>query len=564
MTIKRFLVTAVVILVLSSALVLGGLWAGFSLNTALQNRFSLASQIEYKLNGYYNSFFQADTPQNESLMTNRVRLDVTTVYLPLSATDFAGGIATMGPETVLVTDRLGKLFSVTDAETTELTVETPDNRADDLQRQLDNGDLGDIEVEFNWFRYNDILFVDLGETAYLLLSYSEWQPDDLCFNSALARLEVDGADPASWTATADDWEIVTRTEPCLRPFESGKGIYGLEAGGRLAHLGGSRVVWTSGSYERDDRHEGLDFSTALAQDDGTDYGKTMIVDLLTGDKELIAKGLRNPQGVTVDADGAVWVTDHGMRGGDELNLVFEGANFGFPAVSYGTKYNRKPAGNQSHYAGHEGYDKPVLAFVPSIAPAAALAVDRFHYAWDGDILVGALNGSLVRVHVDDGRALFAETIPLGVRIRDLAALEDGTIVVWTDDRRIIYLSPTDRPDPITEFDQRISQITPQSLQDTVGDTFTSCLQCHGLTENEVAAGPSLHGICGREVASASFDGYSDALKSLGGTWTPDRLATFIADPTSIAPGTTMAWNGMENDEAAAVLADVVCLLLPAN
>lgn len=544
------------VLLLSGA----GLWAGYQLNDAMQNRFSLPSQIHYKLNGYYNSFFNTEEVAEDRVITNRLLLQRRTVFLPLEASDFAGGIAPHGRDTLLVTDRLGRLFALRDGQVTALNIAAPDNHAEALRQQLEAGQLGAIEIDFNWFRYNDILSVPGGTGTVLLLSYSEWDAGERCYRSALARLDLPGEDPAIWRAGASDWQVIQRTEPCLKPFASGKGIYGLEAGGRLDRLGGNRIVWTSGSYEWDDRFEGTDFSKALAQDDGSDYGKVMIVDLAAGQKETISKGLRNPQGVSVDRAGRIWVTDHGMRGGDELNLAVPGANFGFPAVSYGTKYNRQPAGNGPRHAGHDGYDLPVAAFVPSIAPAAALALEGFHEAWDGDILVGALSGSLNRVHVVEGRAAYVEPIELGVRIRDLARLEDGaTIAVYTDDRRVIYLTPDGSADPILTFNRSLAAHTADpSLRAAVDSTFTACLQCHGLLPGEMLAGPSLHGICDRAPGALAFDGASGALPAIGSKWDKALLQRFIADPATVAPETTMAWGGIEDAETAATLATVLC------
>ena len=560
MRIWRILGVIAAVLFIVMLIVAGGIWAGYSLNTALQNRFSFPSQIAYKLNGMYNSYRGNSADTTETVISNRLIMNKETVFLPLSATDFAGGISAINGDTVLVTDRVGKLFSVKGTEITELALQSPDNRVEQLRSQLGEGLLGNIEVDFNWFRYNDILPVDHDGQQYLLASYTEWVPEQLCFQSALARIALAGSDPAGWTGGPEDWEVILRTEPCLEPFTSGKGIFGLEAGGRLDRLGETTVAWSSGSYERDDRVAGLDFDeAALAQNEATDYGKLMEVDFLTGDMRHLARGLRNPQGVSVDAQGRVWVSDHGMRGGDELNLVFEGANFGFPVVSYGTKYNRAPAGNQESHMNHEGFDKPVVAFVPSIAPSSALAIDDFYYTWNGDVLVGALSGAVHRVHIEDGRAMYVEPIPLGVRIRDMAYLSgERKIVLWSDDRRLVFLSPDSAPDPNAEFQRQLAALAPdEELHEAAADTFNACLQCHGLLEGEHGAGPSLYQVCGREPGASSFDGYSGALSSVDGVWARENLKAFLMDPEAVAPGTTMGWF-MEDEGIADLLANAFC------
>ena len=193
-------------------------------------------------------------------------------------------------------------------------------------------------------------------------------------------------------------------------MKSGAGIRGLEAGGRLAYEGEGNVIWTSGAYERDDQVQSANIAKTLAQDDKSDYGKVLRVNIHSGDRTIIAKGLRNPQGVTIGENGDIWVTDHGMRGGDELNLVLEGANFGWPAVTLGTKYNRLPGGGKSYHDGHWGYNKPAVAFVPSIAPTSVLHLRNFAAPWKGDILVGGLNGNIYRVYFEEKTVLFVEEI----------------------------------------------------------------------------------------------------------------------------------------------------------
>ncbi len=332
----------------------------------------------------------------------------------------------------------------------------------------------------------------------------------------------------------------------------------LEAGGRLVHAGGSKILWTSGSYERDDLVNGPDFSHALAQSDDNDYGKVMDIDFLTGETQTLAKGLRNPQGISIDQKQQIWVTDHGMRGGDELNLVKAGANFGFPAVTYGTKYTREPAGNLPRHANHDGYDPPIIAFVPSIGPSSVIAVRNFHYTWDGDALVGAYDGRIYRAHVESRGIAYVEPIDLKVRTRDLVMLSNGTIAVWTDDRRLIYLSVSPEQDNVETFEARLTQLAPKHLANTARSVFKTCLQCHSLDKDDHGIGPSLWNVCGSTPGSGEFKKYSGALGQVGGKWTADVLADFISNPQKIAPGTSMEWDGLENRQILHALGEALC------
>lgn len=538
----------------------GGIWAGYWVKESLEIRTSLPFRIQYKIIGFYNSLLRADETTVRTISTNRLDLSEETVFLPIKAADYAGGISAYGGTSILLLDRLGHFFYIDGFKVEELALSPPDNHIFQLKQQLKDGKLGtNVDVDFKWFRYNDVLYVKFDKKAFLLASYTEWQSENICFNSTLALLELPANKaPGEWRATPTDWKVVKRTSPCLEPFEVGKAIKALEAGGRLAHEKNSTVLWTSGAYERDDFVEGPNFSKALAQDDSTDYGKILRVNFLSGESEKVAKGLRNPQGISIDSKNQIWVSDHGMRGGDELNLVKPDANFGYPAVTYGTKYNHKPAGNLPQHANHDGYDHPVIAFVPSIAPGAIVAVENFHYTWNGDILVGAYNGSMYRVHMEPWGAAYVEPIELGVRTRDIVLLENGKIAIWTDDRRIVYLSVSQQTTPLAGIESRLSVIKPKHIRDEVEAVFKDCLQCHSLNKDEHGIGPSLWNICKTKPGNSTFTQYSGALHQIRGTWSTESLANFISDPQRIAPGTTMGWGGIENRQIAAELSELLC------
>jgi aldose sugar dehydrogenase len=334
---------------------------------------------------------------------------------------------------------------------------------------------------------------------------------------------------------------------------------GVEAGGRLAHLIGTQIIWSSGAYGRDDKYTG-DPGDTLAQNDATDYGKLLLVDIASGEITKIAKGLRNPQGLSVDPDGGIWVTDHGMRGGDELNYttVWRRPNFGHPVVSYGTHYDRRSVSLSGSHAGHDSFDLPVVSFVPAIGPGAALFLDGFDPAWDGDVLIGGFKGMLHRVHTVDERAIVVEPIKTGVRTRDIQAMPDGRFAVCTDNLQIIYFSANTSPDAISQMRRQLDGIKNAGQREATAGLFEACLNCHGFETEGHQSGPSLHQICGANVASSSFEDYSSALKDAGGVWTHDRLASFISDPASVAPGTSMAWEGLDDKTAADNLALIMC------
>ena len=145
-------------------------------------------------------------------------------------------------------------------------------------------------------------------------------------------------------------------------------------------------------------------------------------------------GHRNPQGLILDsATGTVYLHEHGPRGGDEINIITAGKNYGWPAITYGMDYS---GAYVSPFTEHPGMEQPLKYWVPSIAPSgfAIYQGDRFP-EWQGSLLVGALvDREVRRISLNpDGttseEALFSE---LGSRIRDVRVAPDGAIYLITD------------------------------------------------------------------------------------------------------------------------------------
>jgi glucose/arabinose dehydrogenase len=166
-------------------------------------------------------------------------------------------------------------------------------------------------------------------------------------------------------------------------------------------------------------------------------------------------GHRNPQGLVFDLDGNLWDTEHAPRGGDELNLVEKGANYGWPLVSFGINYNdtafRTPwADIEGGQAASADIRMPAWRWLPSIG-ACGMATYKAPASggfpkWNGDILAGGLSGSNVdRLRVKDGKLVEREEILFGKgRVRDVICGPDGNIWVTLESPgRIVKISPAD-------------------------------------------------------------------------------------------------------------------------
>ena len=145
-------------------------------------------------------------------------------------------------------------------------------------------------------------------------------------------------------------------------------------------------------------------------------------------------GHRNGQGLAVNpATGDLWETEHGPRGGDELNLIERGKNCGWPVVSYGVDYDGKPFTSETR---REGMESPRYVWMPSIATSGLTFYtgDPFPW-WKGSLFSGGLEGQvLVRLTLEGHEVRTAETLLLGQlgRIRDVRAGPDGLLYLAID------------------------------------------------------------------------------------------------------------------------------------
>jgi cytochrome c2 len=279
----------------------------------------------------------------------------------------------------------------------------------------------------------------------------------------------------------------------------------------------------------------------IAQDPEAQYGKILKVDLATGVGQVVSMGHRNPQGIVVLDDGRVLSIEHGPQGGDELNLIRQGANYGWPRESYGTTYRGTAIPDAVSYGRHETFDKPLISWVPSITASAMTVARGFDPAWEGDLLVGSLvDMSLHRVRLEHDRVAYSERIPVGSRVRDVMQHPDGRIVMWTDNEELIFLSSapkTDEHAQLEDFldDAPISDVTRERVRNAVD----RCSECHSFAVGEDSRSPSLARVYSADIASTGYPNYSPALKAKSGRWTTENLRAFLSDPAEFAPGTSM-------------------------
>lgn len=159
--------------------------------------------------------------------------------------------------------------------------------------------------------------------------------------------------------------------------------------------------------------------------------------------EIWSYGHRNPQGAGLDLDGNLWVSEHGARGGDEVNAVRRGANFGWPVISYGRHYSGAKIGEGTAKAGME---QPAFYWDPSIAPSGLLVYSgRLFPAWKGDIFVGSLKFDYIsRLEGTPLREVEQIKTAETERVRDIVEGPDGAIWFVSASQGIVYrITPVD-------------------------------------------------------------------------------------------------------------------------
>ena len=153
--------------------------------------------------------------------------------------------------------------------------------------------------------------------------------------------------------------------------------------------------------------------------------------------EIWTQGHRNIQAAAFDEQGRLWAIEHGTQGGDELNLVEKGKNYGWPVVAYGEEYSGVPIAGA--VTARPGFESPTYYWDPVIGPSGAQFYSGSAFpAWRGNLFVGSLvDTNLVRLTLDNGRVTGEERLLTDrrQRVRDVRQGPDGALYVVTDEDR---------------------------------------------------------------------------------------------------------------------------------
>jgi cytochrome c2 len=481
--------------------------------------------------------------QNVANSTNTIFHNLSVSVIATPSSEPYGAIEVLGDD-LIVADRFGRTWLVNPAgKFVELPFVIPANPAEFAESTDAKQQLADMPGYFEGvarrFGVKDLLLVPRGEGGHdLFASYLYWHAEQGCATVRVSALTILPGRDGGFVASGD-WRDVFESRPCVSLGGDGQPIMAEESGGRMILLDEHHVLLTLGDLG----HTGIITGPAFSQSDDNTYGKTILIDLNTREFSVYTKGHRNPQGLARAPDGVIYSTEHGPNGGDELNVIVKGNNYGWPIVSYGrtcddvnactgddTLYLRNPL-NQ-HLGSHDGYAKPLFAWLPSIGVSNLIVLRGTQFKnWAGDLLVTSLKARTVfRVHLDEGRAAFVEPVYVSERrIRDIAETNDGTIVLKTDPGSLIFL--------------RVDVSRKEEL-------VAVCRTCHTMLRGESAGlGPNLWSVVARKVAGQEDFAYSNGLRRIDSHWSQESLSEFLLDPQSFAPGTSMKRVMMSKPEA---------------
>jgi aldose sugar dehydrogenase len=219
-------------------------------------------------------------------------------------------------------------------------------------------------------------------------------------------------------------------------------------GGRMAFNGKHLFVTVGDRHHQDRAQELTNHAGKIARlnDDGSVPADNPFVTQKEALPEIWSYGHRNPQGLIVHPEtGELWSHEHGPLGGDELNIIRKGANYGWPVISYGWQYSGGPIGQG--LTAQKGMEQPLWVWTPAIAPSGMIVYtgDKFPQ-WRGSFFIGAMaQRHLNRIVVSNGRVVLEERLMnrLAGRVRLVAQGPDGFIYIGNDDGQLLRLRPND-------------------------------------------------------------------------------------------------------------------------
>jgi len=267
---------------------------------------------------------------------------------------------------------------------------------------------------------------DVNEIS-LLISYPQYLPAKKCVSVVMYEYQVN----LQKKPTLTKGKLWFTSKPCV-PISAVQ-----HAAGRIEVINASAVYLTIGD---------LGFSKIGSKSLRGDLGSVFKVGMDSAKRikaERISQGHRNQQGIAL-VNGQLYISEHGPRGGDELNLIQAGKDYGWPTVTYGQPYSAGDYVKPKVSGSHEGFTKPLFNWVPSVAPTELLQIptDSNWDKWSGHLVMGTLREqSLIFIQLQSKNKV-GEVIKVdvGERLRDLELGLENQIIATTDSGNLLLIS----------------------------------------------------------------------------------------------------------------------------
>ncbi len=350
---------------------------------------------------------KADNEVNTPLETNfTADLVVENLQIPWGMTFLPDG-------SMLITEKSGELIHFKDGQKTNITnVPVVYNRG--------QGGLLDIE-----------LHPDYANNGWIYITYSSEEGEEKGGNTALIRAKLSG------NSLTDIENLYKATPNTTKGQHFGSRIEFDNEGFLYFSIGerGARDI-----NPQDITRDGG--KIYRLHDDGRIPEDNPFVGEAGAKTAIYTYGNRNPQGMAKHPEtGKIWIHEHGPRGGDEINVVEKGLNYGWPVITYGINYSGTPITDKTEM---EGMQQPIHYWVPSIAPSGMAFVTSDMYPdWKGDLLVGSLSFQyLERLKLNGNKVTYREKLMEDIgRVRNVRQGPDGYIYVAVEGKGIYRLTP---------------------------------------------------------------------------------------------------------------------------
>jgi glucose/arabinose dehydrogenase len=362
-------------------------------------------------------FAQSDPPQTITSNAGQIRVE------RLASLEFPWAVAPLPDGRLLITEKPGRLRVFANGQLSAPLAGIP--KTSYRERKAEQGGLLDVIADPNFAQNRRIYFSfsepaekqspDQKETNDPRFGGFIDMTDTMLIGGAVARATLDGN-------TLKDVQVIWRQDPKT----IGRGHFGH----RMAFGKDGSLFVTSGDRMRFDP----------AQDPKSTLGKVLRIGP-DGRAEIWSSGHRNVLAIAMQPSGQLWGLEMGPLGGDELNLIERGKNYGWPIVSDGDNYDKSVI--PDHQTRSE-FQAPVKTWTPVISPSGALFYDGSMFPWKGDLLAGGLSSqAIIRLTLDGNTVKNEERINMGRRMRDLVQASDGAILAVTDDKQgeLLRLTP---------------------------------------------------------------------------------------------------------------------------